>query len=186
MKVLFIIGSVREGRRAEEVAHWAVERLRQDAELEIDVADLKDVDLPFFNEAVIPSAANGQFQNPKATAWAQRVAAVDAFIMTVAEYNHGPTPVLKNAIDWVYEGWMNKPVGFISYGGIAGGTRAAQQLKQNVLNVKLYPTLANVHIPFIRQAFNENGQPNDPEHLNDSLDKMLADLKQLQQRLVTE
>jgi NAD(P)H-dependent FMN reductase len=185
MKVMVIIGSVREGRKAEAVANWAVERLRQDSDIEVDVADLKEVDLPFFNEATIPSGAHGQFQNPKANAWVQRVAAADAFIMTVAEYNHGPTPVLKNAIDWVYEGWQNKPVGFISYGGIAAGTRAAQQLKQNVLNVQLYPTLANVHIPFISQAFDENGQPKDPEHLNESFDKMLADLKQLQGRLAS-
>ncbi len=182
---MVIIGSVRDSRKADIVANWAIDRLRQATSIEVDVADLKEVDLPFFNEAVIPSAANGQFQNAKGTEWSKRVAAADAFIMTVAEYNHGPTPVLKNAIDWVYEGWMNKPVGMISYGGLAAGTRAAQQLKQNVLNVKLFPTLANVHIPFAGMAFDENGQPKDPEHLNSSFDKMLEELKDLQQRLAS-
>ncbi len=179
---MIINGSVREGRKADKVQTWAVEVLKQNPELELDIADLKEVDLPFFNEAVIPSMAKGQFQNPKGTAWAKRVAEAEAFIMLTAEYNHGPTAVLKNAVDWVYEGWMNKPVGFISYGGLAAGTRAVQQLKQNVLNVKLFPALANVHIPGIGQAFDDNGQPVHPG-LEESLKKLVAELADLHKLL---
>lgn len=182
MKLMVINGSVREGRRADVIQNWAVEILEQDPELELDIVDLKEVDLPFFNEAVTPSSANGQFQNPKGTAWAARVAEADAFIMLTAEYNHGPTAVLKNAVDWVYEGWMNKPVGFISYGGIAAGTRAVQQLKQNVLNVKLFPALANIHIPGVGNAFDENGQPLH-QGLGDNLKKLVTELKDMQTKL---
>ncbi|HUP26694.1 MAG TPA: NAD(P)H-dependent oxidoreductase [Candidatus Limnocylindrales bacterium] len=179
---MVINGSVREGRAADKVQNWALEILKQIPNIELDLADLKEIELPFFNEPIIPSVAKGQYQNPAGTAWAKRVGEAEAFIMLTAEYNHGPTAVLKNAIDWVYEGWMYKPVGFISYGGLAAGTRAVQQLKQNVLNVKLFPALANIHIPNVRQAFNDQGQPVYPG-LDENLKKLTAELTDLQKRL---
>ncbi len=182
MKLMVIIGSVREGRRADIVANWALQQLRQDTELEIDVADLKDIALPFFNEAIIPSDNKGRYENTVGQAWADRVAAADAFIMITAEYNHGPPASLKNAIDWVYDGWKDKPVGFISYGGISGGIRAVLQLRQNVANAGLWPIPGNVHIPFVSKAFDENGQPNNPGPGN-SLGNMLPALKSLQRKL---
>lgn len=182
MKLMIINGSVREGRRADTIQNWAVPLLRADPEIELDIADLKEVDLPFFNEAVTPDAANGQFQNPKGTAWAKRVADADAFIFLTAEYNHGPTAVLKNAIDWVYHGWLNKPVGFISYGGLVGGSRAVEQLKQIVLHVKLFPVQTVITIPGIGGAFDETGQPKH-EGMDEQVEKMVAELKELQRRL---
>lgn len=182
MKLMLINGSVREGRRADTVQAWAVHVLRQDPELELDVVDLKEVDLPFFDEAVTPDEANGQFKNPKGTAWAKRVAEADAFIIITPEYNHGPSAVIKNAIDWVYDGWLNKAVGFISYGGMVGGARAVEQLKQNVLNVKLYPAPTTIHITRISTAFDESGQPVFVG-LNDSLRSLAQEVKALTYRL---
>lgn len=179
---MVIIGSVREGRVADKVANWALSQLKQDSELEIDVADLKEIPLPFFNESVEPDAAHGQFKSEVGTAWAKRVANADAFIMLVAEYNHGPTAVLKNAIDWVYDGWLHKPVGFISYGGLVGGARAVEQLKQIVMNVQLTPINVPVLFPRVSTAFNDQGEPMSPA-VNDSLKRMLAELKDAQKRL---
>ncbi len=184
MKLMIINGSVREGRRADTVQKWAVPLLRADPDIELDIADLKEVDLPFFNEAVTPDAANGQFQNPKGTAWAKRVADADAFIFLTAEYNHGPTAVLKNAIDWVYHGWLNKPVGFISYGGLVGGSRAVEQLKQIVLHVKLFPVSTVITIPAIGSAFDESGQPKH-KGMDASLEKLVGELKDLQRCLAS-
>lgn len=179
---MLIIGSVREGRRADSVAHWAAEQLRQDPDVELDIADLKEVNLPFFNEEVTPDSNYGNYKTPVGASWAKRVSEADAFIMLVAEYNHGPTAVLKNAIDWVYDGWLNKPVGFVSYGGLVGGTRAVEQLKLIVLNVKLAPINVPVLFPQISQAFDESGKPVNPK-VNDSFRKMVAELKDLQRRL---
>ena len=179
---MIVNGSVREGRKSDTVQNWVVPILRQDPTFELDIADLKEVDLPFFNEAVTPDEANGQFQNPKGTAWAKRVADADAFIFLVAEYNHGPTAVLKNAIDWVYDGWLNKPVGFVSYGGMVGGARAVEQLKLIVMNVKLIPINTPVLFSQVSKAFDEQGQPVNPAVAN-SLKNMVNELKDLQKRL---
>lgn len=52
------------------------------------------------------------------------------------------------AIDYLYSEWTYKPVAFVSYGGIAGGTRAVQMLKQVVTYLKMMPVTEAVSIPF--------------------------------------
>jgi NAD(P)H-dependent FMN reductase len=184
MKVLFIIGSVREGRAAAYVSKWVIGRLKQDSDIELDVADLKEVNLPFFNEAVTPDTPNVRFKNDVGNTWAKRVDKADAYVMLTPEYNHGTSAVLKNAIDWVYWGWLGKPVGFISYGGMVAGARAVEQLRQNIVNVKLFSIATSVHIPAVSKAFDENGEPKEPR-LNDSLANVVKELKELQRRLAT-
>lgn len=181
MKLMIINGSVREARRADTILAWATEILKPDTELEFDVVDLKQVDLPFFNEAVTPSANGGKYQNPKATAWSQRVSQAEAFLFITPEYNHGPTAVLKNAVDWLYNEWRDKPAGFISYGGAAAGTRAVQQLKLNLMNVNVFPVNNNVHIPLWGGGVDENGRPQ--AHFDETLCKLIVRLKELQRRL---
>ncbi len=48
--------------------------------------------------------------------------------MVTPEYNHSTSGVLKNAIDYLYQEWANKAVGFVSYGG-TGGVRAVEHLR---------------------------------------------------------
>lgn len=178
MKLMVINGSVRESRAADRVLDWALPVLQSDPDLELDVVDLKEVDLPFFNEARLPSATEGDYLNPKGAAWAKRVGEADGFLFITPEYNHGPTAVLKNAIDWVAREWQYKPAGFISYGGIAAGTRAVQQLKLNLLHLDVFPVHFNVHIPNIW-----NPDALDYPGLSDNLKKVVADIKELGARL---
>lgn len=179
---MIINGSVREGRSSDKVQNWAIDVLKQDPELELDVVDLKEVDLPFYDESITPSMPNVQYKNPKGNVWAQRVAKAEAFIMITPEYNFGTSAVLKNAIDWVYEGWHNKPVSFISYGGLVGGSRAVQQLRQNIVNIKLFSTPAAMHIPMIWEAFTDMGKPVHAT-LDDNLKSLTKELKDLQRKL---
>jgi NAD(P)H-dependent FMN reductase len=176
MKIMVIISSVRKTRAADTVAPWVRKQLEQYEDIELDVADLREIPLPLFNADVHPAVANGFYEgNPEGTAWAQRVADADGFIFIVAEYNHGYTAALKNAIDWVAQGWYGKPAAFVSYGGISGGTRAVQQLKQVLLEVRMVPVHDAVYIPFVRQAFNEDGTPVN-ESLTGSFQALMTEL----------
>lgn len=178
---MVIIGSVREGRVADKVTNWALKQMEQE-DIELDVVDLKDIKLPFYYEPTLPVIANGQYDNLEATAWAKRVAEADAFIMITPEYNHGYPASLKNAIDWVAQGWYHKPIGFISYGGISGGIRAVQQLKQVVLEVRMHPVHDNVYIPFVSQAFDESGNPTS-DNLNNNLKSLVNEIQGLESKL---
>lgn len=46
--------------------------------------------------------------------------------MHVTQYNWGYPAALKNALDFLYREWNNKPAAIISYGGRGGGKAAAQ------------------------------------------------------------
>ena len=67
------------------------------------------------------------------------------------EYNYGYPAAIKNAIDYLHQEWKDKPAGFVSYGGIAAGTRAVQQLKQVITTLRMVPVFESVNIPFHTQ-----------------------------------
>jgi NAD(P)H-dependent FMN reductase len=73
-------------------------------------------------------------KNQVARRWQAKLGEFDAFIFTAAEYNHGPTAVLKNALDYAYAEWSNKPVGFVGYGEV-GGARAVEQLRLHAIEL---------------------------------------------------
>lgn len=181
MRLMVINGSVRKNSVGEKMATWVEEVLSQDSELQLDMVDLKEVDLPFFDEAVSPSDNNGNYENSKGAAWAKRVGEADAYLFIAPEYNHGPTAVLKNALDWVDAEWHFKPAGFVSYGGAAGGTRAVQQLKQSLIHLDIFPVHFNVHLRLWGGDVDENGRPQ--THFDDNLHKVVTDIKTLAARL---
>lgn len=126
MKVLLIVGSVREGRTADKILKLVSGAL-DSTDVEVDIADLKDINLPFYNEPIPPIYAKGDYNDPIGDAWAQRVKDADAVILLSPEYNHSTSAVLKNAIDWAYEGWDKKLVLLVTW-GVEGGRHAQAHL----------------------------------------------------------
>jgi NAD(P)H-dependent FMN reductase len=147
LKILVILGSTRQGRFGDKPAHWLRDFLNRDERLDAELVDLREVPLPFFDQPRSPlRVTDGDYGNDVANRWAAQVAAADGFVMTAAEYNHGYTPVLKNAIDWIGLEWRRKPVTFIGYGN-AGGARAIEQLRQVVVEMQMVPLKYAVHLP---------------------------------------
>jgi NAD(P)H-dependent FMN reductase len=181
MKLTVIFGSTRAGRKGEVVANWVQKGVEPDSRFELDFADLREVNLPFFDEPMDPfgmKEAGVDYTHPEGRAWADRVKAADGFIMITPEYNHSAPAVLKNCIDWVGPEWADKPVGFISYGGIAGGARAVEHLRQMVIEVSLVQVANAIHFPFFQKAFDEQGQPVRSNY-NDNLNSMLDEIMRL-------
>ena len=145
LKIKIIIGSTRPGRFSEKPAHWIKDVAAMRDGLQVDLLDLRDYPLPFFDEA--PQALRtGEYVNPVATRWAQQVREGDGYIIVSPEYNHGYPAVLKNALDYVYTAWNSKPVGFVSYGGVAGA-RGVQQLRQVAIELQMAPIRNAIHLP---------------------------------------
>src|SRR6266516_2581844 len=93
------------------------------------------------------SPAWGPSNNEVAQRWQKRIDLLDGFIMVTPEYNRGPAAVLKNALDYAYKEWNQKPVAFVAYGGV-GGARAVEQLRLHAIELKMAPILSVVHIQF--------------------------------------
>lgn len=170
-----VISSTREQRGGESVASWFVARAREHAKFELDVVDLKTLGLPLLDEPNHPMKR--QYQHAHTKAWSKTVAASDAFVFVVPEYNFAMPPALLNALDFLYHEWCYKPAAFVSYGGASGGVRSVQMCKQVLTSLKVMPIPEAVALPFYAKQRNAEGvfEPGDaPLHaLTTMLDELL-------------
>ena len=153
-KLLVIIASTRPGRIGVPVANWFMEQAGAHGGFDVELADLYEVDLPLLDEPNHPRLR--QYTKEHTKAWSQTVDSADAVVFVTAEYNHSYTAALKNAIDYLHNEWRHKPLGFVSYGGGAAGTRAMQALKPVAIALALVPIVAAVNIPFVQQFLSED------------------------------
>lgn len=141
-----VAGSTREGRFSDKAAAWIAGELQKHEGVTVEVLDLRDYEMPFFNEAATPSFKQEPYKNEAVARFTKKIAEGDAYILVTPEYNRSTSGVLKNALDWVYQEWNNKPVGFISYGSV-GGARAVEQLRLMAVELQMAPIRNAVHIP---------------------------------------
>src|ERR1700758_1853159 len=178
---MIVIASTRPGRGGWPVAQWFIQRATDHKGFDFRVVDLADFRLPLLDEPNHPRLR--QYVNPHTHEWSKRVDAADAFVFVTPEYNHGYPASLKNAIDFLHHEWRYKPVGFVSYGGVAAGTRAVQQLKQVVTAVAMMPTQASGNIPFGQQFRGEGGRNHGNEVMLEAVPAMLDELLMFQAAL---
>ncbi len=145
IKISIIIGSTRPNRFSEKPAQWMYEIAKQRTDIEVELLDLRDYPMPFYNEPVGASGINGNYSDAVAKKWAGKIGEADGYIMVTPEYNHGYPAVLKNALDYVYPEWNNKAVGFVSWGSVGGG-RGVEQLREVAVELQMAPVRQAVHI----------------------------------------
>lgn len=183
-KLGVVIASVREGRVGLPVGEWFIERARQHGRFDIEVIDLKAIDLPLFAERNHPRLQ--KYESDKQKAWSALVSSIDAFVFVTPEYNYGPAPALLNALDYVYVEWNYKAAGFVSYGGISGGIRAVQIAKNTLTTLKMVPIVEAVTIPFVAQTIDrESGKFKATEQHDKSATVMLDELHRWTAALAT-
>lgn len=142
--VKVITGSTREGRFSDQAAAWIVQELEKREGVSSEMLDLRDYPMPFFDSPVSPAYKQEPYPHEAVERFTEKIGEADAFVMVTPEYNHGTSGVLKNALDWVYNEWNDKPVAFVAYGS-AGGTRAVEQLRLNAIELEMAPIRVAVH-----------------------------------------
>ena len=162
------------GISSPSVAAWVAERAREHGGFDVQVTDLAELNLPLLDEPNHPRLRQYTKQHTKD--WSALVDASDAFIFVTPEYNYGFNAALKNAIDYLFHEWNNKPAGIVSYGGIAAGTRATQMLKQVLTALKIMPVPEAVNIPFVAQHLDEDKRFKSTELIDASATAMLDEL----------
>ncbi len=153
MKLQVIFASTREGRQGFPIAEWVVERARAHGKFEPQLIDLREVNLPMFDEPKHPRFR--QYEHDHTKAWSATVDAADAFVFVTPEYNYGMPPALLNAIDYLSQEWACKPASIVSYGGPAGGARSAQMTKIMLTSVKIMPLPEGVSVPFFSKLITD-------------------------------
>lgn len=154
LSTLVVVGSTREGRFGPVPARWIAGVAGARPDLDVTVVDLLDADLP----AVMPAG-----QHPAVAAWAAAVDAAEAVIVVTPEYNHSVPASLKQAIDLVGPEWRTKPVGLVSYGGISGGLRASEHLRQVFAEVHATTVRDTISFHGAHRCFDDEGRPRDVE-----------------------
>jgi NAD(P)H-dependent FMN reductase len=142
--VQVITGTTREGRFSEKVARWVDDRLRARGDLDIELVDLRDHPLPFF-DAIAPAHTARNYPRDDVARLGQTLDRADAFVVLTGEYNHGYPAVLKNAMDWTFVEWRRKPINFVGWGNV-GGARAIEQLREVAVEFEMAPLRHAVHI----------------------------------------
>lgn len=143
-KIGIILASVRDGRVGESVAKHVLKLAQASATIEYSLIDLKEINLPMLNEPYPAVMNNYQYTHTKS--WSKTIAGFDGFIIVTAEYNHGYPAAIKNALDYLYVEWNNKPLAFVGYGYSASGARSIEQLRQVVSYLQLKPLWKDVVI----------------------------------------
>ena len=180
-QLMIVIASTRPGRVGLPVAEWFRERAEEHGGFAVGLVDLAELQLPLLDEASHPRLR--QYTQQHTHDWSAMVADADAFVFVTAEYNYGYPAALKNAIDYLHQEWQYKPVGFVSYGGVAAGTRAVQQLKQVVGAVKLVAVVEAVNIPFVAQFIDHQGVVQANDVMEQAARAMLDELVRIQAAL---
>jgi len=147
LKVKVILGSTREGRFSDKPGTWILGGLQGKQDIAAEILDLRDYPMPLFNEVETPSYKTKPYTDPAVVKWTAKIAEADAFIIIAPEYNHGYPAVLKNALDYAYQEWNNKPVAFVAYGS-AMGARSVEQLRAVAVELQMAPIRNAVHMPY--------------------------------------
>lgn len=145
-----ILASVREVRLGAAIADWVMTQARTQTGLSVELVDLKDHPLPLFDEPHHPRS--GKYTRETTKNWSAKVSEADGFVFITPEYNHAYPASLKNALDHLSAEWSGKPVGFVSYGGVAAGTRAVEALLPVIACFEMKPIMQQVNIPFVGAA----------------------------------
>ncbi|MFD4327961.1 NADPH-dependent FMN reductase [Nocardioides sp. NPDC058538] len=149
-----IIASTRPGRRGTAVAAWIRGLAADHRGFEVEVVDLASVGLPILDEPRHPRLQ--QYTQPHTKAWSATVDRADAFLFVTPEYNHSFPAALKNALDYLFLEWGDKPVGLVSYGGVSAGLRSVAALKPVLAALRMVPALEAVSIPDLGARIDED------------------------------
>jgi len=167
LKIALIYGSTRPGRLCDKVASWTAAQISATHAFELDVID------PASPEARSSDQSGGSLD----LAWLrQHIGAANAFIIVTPEYNHGYPASLKSLIDSVGSEWHAKPVAFVSYGGISGGIRATEQLRQVFAEVHAVTIRDSVTFSLAWEQFDADGALKNPDRATRQMQTVLKRL----------
>src|ERR1700754_1797534 len=142
-RIAIVVGSTRPTRFADKPAQWILKQAQARDDIEVELVDLRDHPLPFFDEKAsnmwVPS------ENAEALRWQKTIGRFDGYVFVVAEYNRSITGALKNALDQAYKEWNRKPFTAIGYGSV-GAARAIEHLRSIAVELQMVSTHAAVHI----------------------------------------
>lgn len=143
--ILVVTGSARPDSVSDKVVSAIQNVIEQRTDQTMQLADLKELNLPFFNAPVAPADPAFEITDENVKRWSTLVAEADGVILAMPEYNHSLSGIQKNAIDWLFTEWQQKPVAIVGYGW-TGASLSLVTAKEVLGHLKatVMPTPANL------------------------------------------
>jgi NAD(P)H-dependent FMN reductase len=181
MRLAVIVGTTRNNRQTPKQAAWVAIAAKNLADIEVEVVDLADYQMPIFDEGVSPRYNPERQVHPEAQKWMDKLASFDAYVFVTPEYNHSIPGVLKNAFDYLDWQLVRKPSAIVSHGTV-GGARAAMHLKEILSEAQSLPISKFVALTHMSNLIDDEGNLAEVEKANPygaqtALEAMLEDLK---------
>jgi len=167
-----ILGTVREGRQSIHVARYVVAQMAARQGVEARLFD--PVDLPFG-----PLRQREWEMNPQSDsvrAFVQEMARADGYVVVAPEYNFGYPGILKDILDALYDEWNRKPFALVGVGGMSGGLRMIDQLRQVVSGLGAVTVPTHVPVSYAGRSFSPEG-PANPDEWSRRFAKLFEELE---------
>lgn len=169
-----ISSTVRPGRKGPIVTEWITGVAKQNNNFNVEVLDLGEINLPMMNEPNHPSLKKYEHDHTKR--WSSKIDEADAFIFVTAEYDYNYPAPLRNALEYLFHEWSYKAAGIVSYGGVSGGTRASNSLKNDLSTFKMVTIIESVNFPFFTKNINDQNEFEANEISHKAAETMLKQL----------
>lgn len=174
--IVVVTGSARPNSVNSKVVNAVVQNLKARGDVTVTVADLAALNLPFMDSPIAPSAPGYEITHKSVKEWQAMIAEADGVVFVMPEYNHSLSAIQKNAIDWLYAEWNEKPIAIVAYGFYAGRHAIAQFEEINtVIKAKLDQKIVGLQFG---EDLAMDGEVNDAAALNQKLsvtfDKLMA------------
>ncbi len=154
--ILVVTGSVRPNSVNEKVVPLVVAEVEKQGAT-ASIADLKELNLPYFDAAHPTSAPEFDPLHDSVKRWTKLVDEADGVVLVTPEYNHTMSPIQLNAVDWIGKEWAGKPVALVGYGWTSGAGQAhatAREALTVLLKAKVGDTQTNL---FLGKDLNPDG-----------------------------
>lgn len=173
--ILVVTGSARPNSVNEKVVPLVADELEKQGATAI-IANLKEINLPFFDAPVPPTAPEFEPTNDAAKQWTQLVADADGVVFVSPEYNHTLSPIQLNAIDWIGKEWEGKRVALVGYGWTSGAGQAHATARE-ALAVNLKAKIGDVQSNlYFMKDLNPDGTVADAELVGEKIAATVAEL----------
>ena len=169
-----ITSTVRPGRKGPVVAAWITALAKKHGGFNVELLELGEIKLPMMDEPNHP--AMKKYEHAHTKKWSASIDEADAFIFVTAEYDYNYPAPLRNALEYLFHEWAYKAAGIVSYGGVSGGTRATNSLKNDLASLRIVPLSETVHFPFFTNNINEDGEFTANENSHKAADVLLREL----------
>lgn len=151
--IRIIVGSTRENGRGRVLSKYLQDKGNEQNRFRYEILELRELNLPHYNEPGSPSSGRN-YVHETTKQWSSIIDSSKGVILVTPEYNGSYTGALKDAIDYLYHEWVNKPIVIVSYGG-RGGIYAGDKLEQlmNRFDATIVDRNVTVHKP--SEAFHD-------------------------------